>query len=387
MKQRNREQKGWVVLEEIKKEISVLEVLEHFGWLKKIKFNEHGQGVGPSPWHDKKMTFTVNRELNVWNDHSGRPLDSEGKPISGNVVGLTQGFIKRELGKICGYHEAGCVLSDIIELRNSAKKQIERGITGEISHLTITDKKAISNASQTYDKKVKNDFFGKELKGLRSKGLPYFEEKGIQESTVVAFGSGYCSRGYHKSRIVHRILRYDMEKQEHVVVAYAGRATKKSQEVVWKVPVGFSSGLELAYHPSLYDSEEVREIVRAKGIIIVPGFTAIMKLWQEGFLNVVSTIGHSITQEQIELIRALDARAIKLFYDNRKDVALSTLQTLGALSKPFWCRLVDHDLIPEGSFVEKPENPEDYTREELSLLLGQEPQVELVERLLKEYEK
>lgn len=366
------EEKPWFVLRELKKQVSIEQVVTHYNYNHQITWNHYGQGRGLAPWREEKTpSFSLNRERNCWNDLAGRPTGPDGKPVAGDVVGLVQAFEASQTGQACDFHEAGRIMAEIAGIRGDTRKGVNTTVKGKSKEVVEakTDKEKFKEPNITEANKP----FGKVLRGLRAKNVPYYEEKGITEATIRAFGAGYCSRGYHKGRCVSKILRYDGEK--HVVMGYSGRSTKEGDAPTHKLPVGFYKSLELFYHPSLYDDRRVQNIIKKSGLIVVEGFADVMRLWQLGFPNVTAVMGNSISEVQLDLMEKTGAKAIKLFFDNdgQAETYTNTVRSLHLLAQRFWVRVVNYDLVSQGEFVEFPSEPEHFTVGELELLLNQEP--------------
>ena len=84
-----RPQTPWIDVEEIKQQVSVEDVLAHFGLLAQMK--RRGDTLsGLSPFRDEQnASFFARRDggKSIWNTFPGRPV-VEGKEVPGNVVGL-----------------------------------------------------------------------------------------------------------------------------------------------------------------------------------------------------------------------------------------------------------------------------------------------------------
>ena len=89
----------WLDADEIKRRVSITEVLEKYGHLDGMK--QSGKRLkGLSPFREEsRPSFFADTEKNIWNDFGGRP---EGVP--GNVIGLVQAF------EGCGFREALVIL-------------------------------------------------------------------------------------------------------------------------------------------------------------------------------------------------------------------------------------------------------------------------------------
>lgn len=101
---------------------------------------------------------------------------------------------------------------------------------------------------------------------------------------------------------------------------------------------------EIVFSDRLVSDPETKRAVADSGIVLVEGFTDAMKLVQEGFPKIVALMSSSMNDAQKAIAR-------QLLFDA-------------------WLRYVDCGREPRGSRVEKPCDPEHFTKEELAVLLG-----------------
>ena len=285
----------WLDADEIKRRVSITEVLEKYGHLDGMK--QSGKRLkGLSPFREEsKPSFFADTEKNIWNDFGGRP---EGVP--GNVIGLVQAF------EGCGFREALVIL--------------HRDFIGETLSPAREARPAPAPApapAKEEAEELHNEPWGKQLKGRTN--IPFLKDKGITEETVRAFGVVYCTSGMHKGRIAIPVRNKAGE-----ILCYAGRALKKADEEEngkYRFPPGFNKSIEVYNLDRLYGDAKARKAVRDFGIILVEGFFDLMKLCQEGFANVAAIMGTDLHERQKKELLNPElnpSRRITLFLDNDK---------------------------------------------------------------------
>ncbi|MEL6634350.1 MAG: hypothetical protein AAFQ83_22990 [Bacteroidota bacterium] len=316
-------------------------VLRHYGHYEKMDI-KGDQARGPSPLDKSRVDgLSVNLQKCVFNVIGGRTCGPDGIEASGDIYGLVQVFEYARTGKKCELVNAGEGLIEILDIAKEVSEKCDNVLTSQPA-LSERDLNSFSNDIASESQSLPNDNvpFGKRLKGLSSKnlvskGVNYFENKGITDETIKAFGAGVCYRGYHKGRIVFPILRRFDDKNE--VMAYISRAIDESQTPVWKSPVRFHPSYELGFHPDLF-ATEIQVLIKQKGLIIVKGYPDLMALYQAGFPNTVATFAESVSDVQIQRLVETGARAVKLFYNrplSRHDENLRRV-SLGKLTRAFW---------------------------------------------------
>ena len=346
----------WIDVSEIKRLVSIEAVLGHYGVLGKLK-KRGAQLTGHSPFRedDSRPSFSVNVERGVWNDLGGRPAGPDGREVPGNVVGLVMAFER------CSFRDALLCLNEKFIGTVSSEEAVARETRGKAQEAMRQEEAEIKE----------NVPFGQELKGLRTAGVRYFEDKGITEETVKAFGAGYCSRGLMKSRVV-----FPVRNVKEDVVAYAGRAVRDDQEKSqgkYRFPTGFKKHLELYNIDRVANDAETRKAVRDFGVVLVEGFTDVMRLCQHGFLNVVALMGTDFHEAQKKMLtdpQLNPTRRVTLFLDNDEAGKKGRREIAQALIYDAFVRYVDYSRVQKGKFVEQPTEPEHFTKEELKLLLS-----------------
>jgi DNA primase len=332
----------WLDADDIKSRVPIENVLSQYGLLEKLK-RKGNRLVGHSPFREEKTpSFCVDTQKNIWNDFGGKP------DVPGNVIGLVQAL------EHCSFREALVILHrDFIEkaLGNQPNAQNEPTKKGATDRLTR--------------ERTENAPLGRELKGLRF-DVPLLEERGIIAETAKEFGVGYCTSGMMKGRIAFPIRNVKGE-----IMAYAGRAVKEADELEngkYRFPPKFEKSRELFNIDRVALDAETKKAVKDFGIILVEGFTDAIKLWQEGFKNVVALMGTDFHVEQKRLLldtQLNPTRRVTIFLDNDEAGQAGKRKIAAALIHDAFVRYVDWSRAPEGKT-----EPEHFNSNELAALLS-----------------
>lgn len=132
------------------------------------------------------------------------------------------------------------------------------------------------------------------------------KERGLSESTLRAFGVGYCNRGTLRGAIAITVRDEDGD-----VVAYAARRLKAAdirEHGKYKLPKGFRRDLVL------YNLDRARAAPREEGLVLVEGFFAVMTLFERGVPNAVASMGASLSEAQADLL-AESADHVTVLFD------------------------------------------------------------------------
>jgi DNA primase len=253
----------WVDFKEIKKTVSMVEILKHYGLIDGLK-RKGNELVGYCPVHDKdhynKDSFRVNVVKNIWHCFACS--------CGGNVLDFTaimEGTTIREAGlRLKEWYGVDPPAPEIAK----EKKEVER--------------KEIKNQSENQDNKPL-DF---ELKTL-DQNHSYLKERGIEKATVKEFNIGYCKRGLLKGRIAVPIHN---EKGE--LIAYAGRypGDPPEGESKYRLPSNFKKS------QAIFNLHRIQK--RERNLILTEGFFDVFKLWQSDFKNTVALMGVSMSEKQ-----------------------------------------------------------------------------------------
>lgn len=266
----------WIDFAELKRQVSIGDVLARYGILDGLREKKPGKLVGACPIHGGKngTSFNVDTGKNVFHCFS--------QCGGGNILDLVMKL------EDCSIREAGEKLSDWFELSFD-----RRGGIAKIAKRRPRSRKATdSHASGRSDASRVNPPLDRPLKGL-NQNHPYLVERGLTVPTIKEFGIGHCTRGLMRGRIAIPI-----HDDQGDLVAYAGRAVDRGMADAngkYRLPDGFKKSLVLFnLHRAVEHSE--------RGLIVVEGFFDCFKVHQAGFLNVVALMGSTLAEPQEELL-------------------------------------------------------------------------------------
>lgn len=343
--------KPWIDVNEVKRTISIENVLARYGVLDKLQ--RRGSTLqGLSPFRSEKTpSFFVNTEKGVWNDTAGRPI-IEGKEVPGNVVGLVMAF------ENCSFRDALMKLDELVRMPVSVTEAPAASPASVLSATHKTVEEVLSNEPPT------NEPFGKELKGLRY-DIPFLEQRGLSPERARYWGIGYSSRGLMKGRIVVPIKNRAAE-----IVAYIGRSLKDDDpEGKWRFPKGFHKSQEIFGADRLARDAETREAVAKYGVIVVKGCFDAIILAERGFKNAVSAFGYEVSPQQRALLvdpELNPSKRITVFFSNDEAGKVGRKKLAGELIFSGFIRYVDFSRIGSNG----PTEPDQFSREQLNTLLA-----------------
>jgi DNA primase len=309
--------KKWVDYKELKRRLSMEEVLKRYGLFDDLK--KSGQNlVGCCPIHggSNPRQFSVNLEKNIYNCFG----DCGG---GGNILDLVAGL------EGVSVREAGLKLkewlpeSEPLKEKKLKSKEVKR--TEQADQAPIDDEP--TNPPLTFT-----------LKSLKREH-PFFEERAISMETILIFGLGYCTKGMMKGRIVIPI-----HNELGDLVAYCGRAVSEDQaeeEGKYKLP------------PKFTKKAVVYNLHRAKKdqgpVVVVESFLSVFRLFQAGYLNVVALMGSSMSQEQEDLlVRHTGQKSqLILLFDNDESGQNCTEDCLARLSRNLFVKAPDYSALAQ----------------------------------------
>jgi DNA primase len=330
---------SWVDFREVKAQVSIEQVLEHYGLL--AKFTRKGDRLsGPCPIHQgsNAKQFSASVSKGAWKCFSGHC----GK--SGNVIDLVAALEE------VPFREAAKKLQQWFEI----KPEKEKPETDNGAPQRKIAKKAVKAAAEEPEEEAPEEV--KENKPLTFQlnldvGHPYLASRGLTPETVGHFSLGLCNRGSMKGRIAIPIHNAAGE-----LVAYAGRWVGADEELPedegkYKLPAGFHKGLVV------YNLHRIPE--GSRQLILVEGFFSVFWLHQQGFMNVASAMGSSVSPEQVELL-AGKAKGVVVFFDGDEAGFDGAKKAAAELAEKVWAKIIH---CPEGK------QPDLLTPEELGKLL------------------
>lgn len=137
----------------------------------------------------------------------------------------------------------------------------------------------------------KNTPLSFQLQNLDAKH-PAIEALGFDESIVVYFGAGVCSKGLMKGRLAIPIHSPTGE-----LLAYTGYVLERG----YKYPENFHRELELYNIHRALESGDSEEL----GLFLVPYPLDVWRFHQAGFENVVAVMGSTMSRDQVKLLASL----------------------------------------------------------------------------------
>ena len=332
----------WADYNEIKAKVSIEDVLGHYGLLEGfIRRGDQLSGCCPIHKGSRKGQFSVSTSKNAFKCFSGEC------GAKGNQIDLVAAMESVE------FREAALLLQEWFGIE--PEKQLEKGERGRRSAGRGKKSDACGEAeSPKASRAVEQPKENKPLTFvLNLERSPYLEHRGLSPETISYFGLGLCNRGSMQGRIAIPI-----QDHEGKLVAYAGRWAGEDSEIPkgegkYKLPAGF--------HKSLVVYNLQRIPADTKQVILVEGFFSVFWLHQVGYRNVVSTMGSSLSDEQLKLLRER-VRGVQVFFDGDSAGETGALEVGAKLyASGIWCRMVN---CPAGK------QPDHLSAEELKLLLA-----------------
>lgn len=312
----------WVDYKNVKGNVSVLDVLHHFGIELAQAAPDQYRGTCPLPQHagdrNNQTAFSVNTSLNSWKcfTHCG----------SGNVIALYA-------------YLSGLNPENREDFRNAALQMQGKFMNSEKSLTTTSIRKPI--ASNKSEKKEKN--MPLKIQLTLKHDIPFLtKEKLFPLNTIKEFGVGYCSKGMFAGRVVVPI-----HNKEGELIAYAGRGlTQKDINArgKWMFPKGFSKMLEL------YNFNRIKDRDLSKGLVLVEGFWSVIRFHLAG-IPAVGSFGHELSEEQEQLIYSVTDKVL-FFYDNDSPGLKASQKIVNCLLQNCFVKLLQY---PEGDQRYQPE--------------------------------
>lgn len=265
----------------VKREVTMVQVLEHYGLMSRMKQNGDSL-TGACPIHEGKneSAFRVSISKNCWNCFSQCGC-------GGNVLDFVAKKEKVSLPKAARL---------LVEWFNLKIESPENGSPRqEKSHSPVRDKKESKSAAAKpveYDNaKGENMPLGFVLQNLQPEHA-YLTERGLSPETIQTFGLGFCQKGLLNGRIAIPIHNAKGE-----LVAYAGRWPGDTDKEKYLLPKGFKKSLEM------FNLDRASKEPADKPLVVVEGFFDCMMLHQHGCRKVVALMGSSLSPTQEGLIR------------------------------------------------------------------------------------
>ena len=352
-------------IEEVRSRLDIVDVVSQSVPLRKAGRNFKA----PCPFHNEKTpSFVVNPERQTW--HCFGACGTGGDAFS---------FVMKREGLEFG--EA---------LRTLAEKV---GVT-----LETRDKKAESKTSRLLEaNKAAAAFFHHQLltDPAATEARKYVQQRGLSSEIVTAFQLGYCppasgalfknlsQHGFSRDEcadaglgtrnetgevrdIFRGRLMFPIRDPRGRVIGFGGRAMTDSGPKYInspQTPIFDKSG-------TLYGADRAREAARQlKRAVVVEGYMDVITAHQFGFENVVASMGTSLTEKQVEVLKRLCSR-ISLALDADTAGQEATLRSLKSSWQSFYRSV--HPL--QGSKRQRfLEGPPDQTVDIVMIPAGEDP--------------
>jgi len=312
----SKEKKNWVDFAALKRNVSFLTILEHYGLVDCFK-RKGDTLVGACPIHkgDSKTACHIDLKKNAYKCFTR--CKSMGLRGGGNIIDFVADMERFGLRED-GIKRAGDLIVKIIgqganSLPPSAPKPEPHKPEEQAENKPLA--------------------FALHLKGEH----PYFEARGISAETVALFGLGLAEKGMMKGRIcipIHDRLGN--------LVAYAGRALDAQiaeEEGKYKLPANFHK-LQV-----LFNYHRAKDFPT---LIIVEGFFDCFKVHQAGFPNVCALMGTAMSNFHEQLILK-SFRQVVLMLDNDPAGKRGTKDILNRLYDKIFVRVVELGGLKEAS--------------------------------------
>jgi DNA primase len=344
-----------VSFDEVKRQISIVDVLRHYGFLDALQ-QKGDQLVGLCPFHKEgKPSFKVTPARNIWHCFSG----ACGSPAGGDITDLVCAAERISMAhRNSARRRAALLLHDWFGLTPSAPEKVMESrapqhwkkagrAVDEQKNKDEAEQQASAGLDSTQPEVI-NPPLGFVLKNLDyERAYEYAEGRGISRTTAEQFGLTVALAGGYKGRLVIPLIA------PQGLVGYAARSLDES-EPKYLFPSrdkGFYKS-HLVYH--------LAKVMGQRAVVVVEGFFDCMKVTQAGF-PCVSLMGCDISQYQAELLCAHFTHLV-LFLDGDAAGRQGTDRALVAIGRRG--RYVRAVLLPDGC------QPDQLAEDEIKRLLA-----------------
>jgi DNA primase len=328
----------------VKKSITIVQILEHYGLTSKLQQNGD-KFTGPCPIHDGENPthFRVSISKNCWNcfgkcKRGGNILD---------FVSLKEGVTIRE---------AALRVQKWFSIESPRPtKSGSRDDDSPPPKIKQPEERKPKVASES-ESPPENKPLTFSLQNL-DKTHPYLAERGLAEETVITFGLGFCNKGILADHIAIPIHNATGQ-----LVAYAGRwpGEPPDGKPKYKLPAGFKKSVEV------FNLHRAVEADSTTPLFVVEGYFDCMKLWEAGLKRVVAIMGSTLSDVQAALIAKAagpDGR-VALLFDEDDAGRAGREDALNRLAKTMFVKVITSS--QEG------QQPEHWSAEELQRLISLE---------------
>lgn len=277
----------WIDFNEIRSRVSLVMVLDHFGLTARMKREGH-KLIGPCPVHggDSPRAFHADLDKNLWHcftrcKRGGNQLDfvaaKEGMTVRDAALWLKRTFLDgTPPSPASGSPAPSAPAAPAIV---------------PVPPIVRPDPPGKGKKDKEPNPPINVNLV------LRHDYPHLIEERQLREETCRHFGVGYCSRG-----ILAGMIAIPIHDELGRLVAYAGRRLRPSDARElgkYKLPTGFKKDRVLFnLHRALPHAGE-------KGLVLVEGFFAVLKLYEAGLPNVAAVMGSDLSDHQVGLLAGL----------------------------------------------------------------------------------
>lgn len=319
------------IIEEIKTKNDIIDTISRYVQLKKSGQNH----MGLCPFHKEKTpSFSVLEEKQFYHCF--------GCGETGDVIKFIMKIENVD------FVEATTLLGERVGIR------IEENVESKKEKEELSRKNRICELNREAAM-----FYHSNLYGGQSKGLAYFEKRGLKPDTIKKFGLGFADDSWDDLIKYLSLKGYEMEiikeaglivkkKESHgyynrfrnrimfpiisaagKVIGFGGRTIDDSLPKYLNTPESpvFSKGNNL-FGINLAK----KELGNEKRIIIVEGYMDVISLYQNDIKNVVASLGTALTKNQGRLLRKY-ADEVFLAYDTDSAGQTATLRGMDVLNE------------------------------------------------------
>ncbi len=125
----------------------------------------------------------------------------------------------------------------------------------------------------------------------------------VMPDTLAEFGGGFCSTG----RVVNDTVAVPIRTSDGQIIGYAGREVDKPRS--YRFPKNLRKDLAVFNLDRALASDQITD----HGLIIVTDIFDVLSLFETGIENVVSTMGDTISDQQVGILKVLELPLVTLF--------------------------------------------------------------------------
>lgn len=312
----------WVNFKTIKDQVSIEQILEHYGLLKHAKRKGHELRIR-CPFHeDTQPSCTANMEKNGFHCF--------GCGAKGNIFGFVR--LKEEIDsgdRNADDRKAALLIVEWFGIASSKPEDAQ--VRTHKARAVPPVKTTHPGAEPAHEEKpvVVNPPLGWELKQLDVEaGKRYAQARGLTPEIAEAFGLAVALAGGYKGRLIIPLHDHD-----GVLIGYAARALNETE------PKYLFPSSEKGFHKSylVYNLWRVAQ-EQPRSVVVTEGFFDVMKLTQAGY-PAVALMGSSLAEAQAALLYT-HFRHIVLLFDGDEAGRRATEECLRTLGRRRYVRAI-----------------------------------------------